>query len=306
MSPVGKRTRPARIAEPLLVTSANPGSTDPAEWTSCPSHHRFPVILAHTNLWTLFSSPCRYWCSTQLHQLTATTPRHPGYATNKRTRQPRAIGQWKHPTNLPLNCQCLDGLTTDVLVGWDFLLDHDAIIKVRENVVILNNEPVPCNNSNNPGLGGIRSISESELPALNLFRITLKPGVEPVKQRYYPRNPAMQQIMDQEIDRMLREEVIEPSRSPWSSPVVLVRKPTGKYRFCIDFRQVNELTVKDAYPIPFIQGILDKLRGARYISTLDRAWPWSIPVQSNAFWITLGSCYISASSGRGDRPRDGF
>jgi hypothetical protein len=92
-----------------------------------------------------------------------------------------------------------------------------------------------------------------------------------VKQRYRPRNPFMQGIIDEEVDKMLAEGVIEPSDSPWSSPIVLAKKKDGKHRFCIDFRKVNEVTRKDAYPLPFINVILDKLRRARYISTIDAA-----------------------------------
>lgn len=61
----------------------------------------------------------------------------------------------------------------------------------------------------------------------------------PIKQRYRPRNPAMQTIIDNEVDELLKQGVIEPSHSPWSSPIVVVRKKDGKYRFCIDFRKVN-------------------------------------------------------------------
>lgn len=99
-------------------------------------------------------------------------------------------------------------------------------------------------------------------------QIRLKPGT-PIKQRYRPRNPAMQAVINQEVEKMLKEDVIEPSNSGWSSPVVLVRKKDGTYRFCVDFRKLNTASDKDAYPLPYITATLDKLRGARYLSTLD-------------------------------------
>lgn len=109
--------------------------------------------------------------------------------------------------------------------------------------------------------------------------IRLKKGVTPIKQRYYPRNPAMQEVINAEVDRMLSDGVIEASTSGWSSPVVLIKKPSGKYRFCIDFRRLNDCSEKDAYPLPRISAILEKLRKARFISTLDLAnGYWQVPL----------------------------
>ena len=69
---------------------------------------------------------------------------------------------------------------------------------------------------------------------------------------------------------MLENGIIEPSNSDWSSPIVMVKR-NGKYRFCLDFRKVNEVSKKDAYPLPYMSVILDRLRAAKYISTLDLA-----------------------------------
>ena len=70
---------------------------------------------------------------------------------------------------------------------------------------------------------------------------------------------------------MLENKVIKKSRSPWASPLVLVQKKDGSHRFCVDFRKLNEATVKDNYPLPLINETLDQLEGARYFTTLDLA-----------------------------------
>ncbi len=68
---------------------------------------------------------------------------------------------------------------------------------------------------------------------------------------------------------MLDRGVIEPCQSSWASPVVLVTKKDGSTRFCVDYCKVNEITRKDAYPLPPRDDTLDALRGSQYFSTLD-------------------------------------
>lgn len=122
---------------------------------------------------------------------------------------------------------------------------------------------------------------------LATHHIRLKQGIEPIKQRYRPRNPAMQQIIDNEIAAMERDGVIEPSHSPWNSPIVLTKKKDGGYRFCIDFREVNKVSEPDAYPLPQITATLDKLRGARYLTTLDlKQGYWQVPLSPASRPIT--------------------
>lgn len=78
-----------------------------------------------------------------------------------------------------------------------------------------------------------------------------------------------EEIQRQEIDKLLKQGIIEESTSPWSSPIVLVRKKDGSVRFCVDFRKLNNITTKDAFPIPRIDDIFDHLSQAEYYTTID-------------------------------------
>lgn len=105
----------------------------------------------------------------------------------------------------------------------------------------------------------------------------------PIKQRYYPVSPVMQTHINRELDEMINLGVVEKSKSPWSSPILLVKKKDGSYRFCVDFRKLNAVTERDSYPLPYIQNTLDKLRNAHYLTTLDiRSAYWQVGVAESS------------------------
>ena len=93
----------------------------------------------------------------------------------------------------------------------------------------------------------------------------------PVKQRPRRHSPKEQEEITRQVQNLIAGGQIEPSDSPWASNVVLVNKKDGTKRFwfCIDYRRLNSLTIKDAYPIPRIDDTLDTLAGAKWFSTLD-------------------------------------
>lgn len=121
------------------------------------------------------------------------------------------------------------------------------------------------------------------LGCTTLVEHKIKTTAEPIKQRFYPISPALQKYVYAELDDMLEKGIIEPSNSPWSSPIVMVKKPDGSYRFCVDYRKLNKVTERDAYPLPLVANTLEKLRDARYLSSLDiKSAYWQVPVASES------------------------
>jgi len=91
----------------------------------------------------------------------------------------------------------------------------------------------------------------------------------PIFSKQYPASPKDQLIKSQETQKLLDRGQIEESNSPWSSPVVLVKKKDNALRFCIDYRRLNAITIKDAFPLPRIDEIFDHLSQAQYFTKFD-------------------------------------
>jgi len=110
-------------------------------------------------------------------------------------------------------------------------------------------------------------------------RIKLKPGAKPVRLNPYRMEPRSREKIREQVDKMTQLDVIEPSSSEWASPIVLVPKPSGSSRFCIYCCQLNERTVRVAYPLPRMDDCLDSLGEANFFFTLDcNAGYWHIPI----------------------------
>ncbi|CAO2144897.1 unnamed protein product [Urochloa humidicola] len=99
--------------------------------------------------------------------------------------------------------------------------------------------------------------------------IPLLPGSQPFRLRPYRYNPAQKDEIERQVDMLLRNGMIQESVSPFASPILLVKKKTGDWRLCVDYRRLNAMTVKNKFPLPIIEEILDELVGARWFTTLD-------------------------------------
>ena len=105
----------------------------------------------------------------------------------------------------------------------------------------------------------------------------------PIRQAPYRLAHAYRATVKQELDEMEEDGIIKPSTSEWASPIVLVLKKDGSMRMCVDYRKLNSAWEADAYPMPRKDDLIDRLGGAKSISTLDliRGY-WQVPVTPNA------------------------
>ena len=100
-------------------------------------------------------------------------------------------------------------------------------------------------------------------------QIILKPGVEPFKLKPYRYPHGYKSKIEKQVAEMLTNGIVKHSCSPFASLVLLVKKKDNTWRLCVDYRKLNELTVKDRSPIPNIDEMLNELHGIKYMSKLD-------------------------------------
>lgn len=113
---------------------------------------------------------------------------------------------------------------------------------------------------------------------------------DPIRLKPYPIPFNMENVIKEEVRKMLQLNVIEPSVSPYSSPVVIAKKRDGSNRFCIDFRRLNAVTVFDAEPMPSAERIFSKLTGKKYVSKLDLSKGyWQVPLDDESKFLTAFS-----------------
>ena len=106
-------------------------------------------------------------------------------------------------------------------------------------------------------------------------KIEMKEGFEPKSFKNYNLTPAEQIELDKFLKENLEKGYIRPSQSPMASPFFFVSKKDGKLRPCQDYRYLNDWTIKNAYPLPLISEIMDKLKGAKYFTKLDVRWGYN-------------------------------
>ncbi|GJW95673.1 putative reverse transcriptase domain-containing protein [Tanacetum coccineum] len=167
--------------------------------------------------------------------------------------------------------------TFDMVIGMDWLVKQDAVIVCGKKVVHIpiKNKTLVVEGDREPKekcLGDVPVIQDfpevfpDDLPGLPPprqveFKIELVPGAAPVARVPYRLAASEMKELADQLQELSEKGFIRPSSSPWGAPVLFVKKKDGTFRMCIDYRELNKLTVKNRYPLPRIDDLFDQLQG---------------------------------------------
>ncbi|KAD4584296.1 hypothetical protein E3N88_21897 [Mikania micrantha] len=140
-----------------------------------------------------------------------------------------------------------------------YVIDNEKVVQKLEDVPIVREFPDVFPDD----LPGIPSDRDVE------FRIDLISGAKPIAKAPYRLAPSELQELMTQLQDLLDKGFIRPSISPWGAPVLFVKKKDGSLRMCIDYRELNKVTVKNKYPLPRIDDLFDQLQGASWFSKID-------------------------------------
>ncbi|GJT05309.1 putative reverse transcriptase domain-containing protein [Tanacetum coccineum] len=185
-----------------------------------------------------------------------------------------------------VNALPLDMCEFDIILGMDWLAAHRATIDCHSRRVIFGDIHAPefIYHGSLPGKS-MKIISAlkartllshgcEELPGIPPirdveFNIELIPGAEPISKAPYRMAPIELKELKDQLQELLERGFIRPSVSPWGAPVLFVKKKDGSMRLCIDYRELNKITIRNRYPLPRIDDLFDQLQGAKHFSKID-------------------------------------
>ncbi|GJR97809.1 hypothetical protein Tco_0269983 [Tanacetum coccineum] len=148
----------------------------------------------------------------------------------------------------------------DAIISMDWLAKYQAVIVCAEKIVRIPLDFPEVFPEDLPGLPPTRQVG---------FQIDLVPGAAPVARAPYRLTPSEMKELSEQLKELSDKSFIRPSSSPWGAPVLFVKKKDGSFRMCIDYRELNKLTVKNRYPLPRIDDLFDQLQGSSVYSKID-------------------------------------
>src|SRR6202048_313532 len=179
---------------------------------------------------------------------------------------------------------------TAMFIGYDWLNEHDPTVFWRDGRIVFNRCPTHCAQNKEAELARVLAgetpsyfeefeevfakESFDQLPPHRPWDhvIDLKPGNEAPHGRCYPLSSKEKEELDTFLDENLRTGRIRPSKSPYASPFFFRTKPEGALRPIQDYRKLNEITIKNRYPLPLISDLIDQLSGAKWFTKRDLRW----------------------------------
>ncbi|GJU69441.1 putative reverse transcriptase domain-containing protein [Tanacetum coccineum] len=180
--------------------------------------------------------------------------------------------------------------TFDVIIGMDWLVKHDAVIVCGEKVIRMSYgnqmlivesdkgvsrlKVISCIKAHVPVIHDFLKVFPEELSGLPPprqveFQIDLVPGPTPIARAPYRLAPSEMRELSIQLQELPKKGFICPSSSPWGAPMLFVKKKDGSFRMCIDYRQLNKLTIKNRYPLSRIDDLFDQLQGSSVYSKID-------------------------------------
>ncbi|GJV70946.1 retrotransposon protein, putative, ty3-gypsy subclass [Tanacetum coccineum] len=168
----------------------------------------------------------------------------------------------------------------DVVIGMDWLSKYHARILYDEKVVHIpiNGETLIIRDERRlediPVVREFPEVFPEDIPGLSPvrqveFQIDLMPGAAPVARAPYRLAPSEMQELSDQLQELANRGFIQPSTSLWGAPVLFIKKKDGFFRMCIDYQELNKLTVKNCYPLPRIGDLFDQLQGSSVYSKID-------------------------------------
>ncbi|GJW93492.1 putative reverse transcriptase domain-containing protein [Tanacetum coccineum] len=190
--------------------------------------------------------------------------------------------------SFPIDLMVIELGSFDIIIGMDWLSRYDAAILCGEKnaqkyiekgcelflAQVTEHESKEKRLEDVPVIQDFPEVFPEELPGLPPprqveFRIDLIPGAAPVARTPYRLAPSEMKELSKQLQELSEKGFIRPSSSPWGAPVLFVKKKDGSFRMCIDYRELNKLTIKNRYPLPRIDDLFDQLQGSSVYSKID-------------------------------------
>ncbi|GJZ89290.1 putative reverse transcriptase domain-containing protein [Tanacetum coccineum] len=190
--------------------------------------------------------------------------------------------------SFPINLMVIELGSFDIIIGMDWLSRYDAAIlcgekKARRYIKkgcelflaqVTEQKSKDKRLEDVPVIRDFPKVFLEELPGLSPprqveFRIDLIPGAAPVARAPYRLAPSEMKELSKQLQELSEKGFIRPSSSPWGAPVLFVKKKDGSFRMCIDYQELNKLTIKNRYPLPRIDDLFDQLQGSSVYSKID-------------------------------------